>query len=117
VHQRDDEGVLDELRRLDGTDARVLADDELVRLILPAVRGDYRAIETYRCPPGPPLRCAVSVLVGADDPRVTPDEARDWRQHTTGAFDLQVFPGGHFYLGAQRQAVAAAVTAGLAALG
>ena len=116
VHQRDDEGVIAELKRLNGTDARVLADDELLRLIMPAIRGDYRAIETYRCPPGPPLGCAVTVLVGDDDPRTTLDEARAWQQHTTGRFALHVFPGGHFYLSTQQQAVTRAVAAGLATL-
>jgi surfactin synthase thioesterase subunit len=26
------------------------------------------------------------------------DEARAWREHTTGSFDFRVFPGGHFFL-------------------
>lgn len=116
VHQRDDDGVLAELKRLNGTDARVLADDELLRMILPAIRGDYRAIETYRCPPGPALGCPVTVLVGDADPRTTLDEARAWSEHTTGRFDLQTFPGGHFFLSTQAQAVTATISKGLATL-
>ncbi|WP_033287244.1 thioesterase II family protein [Streptomyces sp. NRRL F-525] len=116
VHQRDDDGVIDELKRLNGTDARVLADDELLRMILPAIRGDYRAIETYRCPPGPKLGCPVTVLVGDADPRTTLDEAHAWSTHTTGRFDLRVFPGGHFYLSTHPEAVTETVAAGLATL-
>lgn len=99
VHLRDDEGVLAELRKLSGTDPRLLADEELQRMVLPAIRSDYRAIETYRHAAGaPPLSCPITVFVGDDDSQVTLEEAKAWQEHTAGAFDLHVFEGGHFYL-------------------
>ncbi|GAA2456710.1 thioesterase II family protein [Streptomyces glaucus] len=98
VHQEDDEGVIAELRLLNGTDAAVFGDDELMRMALPAIRGDYRAIETYTCPPGRRVRCGITVLTGDADPRTTLEEAAAWKEHTEGAFRMQVFPGGHFFL-------------------
>jgi surfactin synthase thioesterase subunit len=98
VHRRGDPGLLAELRTLDGTDGQVFADPELVEMIMPAVRNDYRAIETYRCAPGATVSCPIHALIGADDPKVTEDEAGAWAGHTTGAFSLTTFPGGHFYL-------------------
>lgn len=71
------------------------------------IRSDYRAIETYRCAPGAVVRAPVSVLTGDSDPKTTLDEAEDWRGHTTGAFELKVFPGGHFFLSSQAPAVIA----------
>jgi len=103
VHQRDDNGIIAELRRLSGTDADLLADEEMVRMILPAIRGDYRAIETYVYQPGPPLACPITAFVGDEDPQVTLDEARAWAEHTTAGFGLRVFRGGHFYLTARPQ--------------
>lgn len=100
VHRRGDAALMAELRSLAGTDERVLADADLLQMILPAVRADYRAIETYRWQPGPPLRCPITALVGDQDPKVSVAEARQWEAHTTGEFELRVFPGGHFYLGA-----------------
>ncbi|MBZ4322831.1 thioesterase II family protein [Streptomyces huiliensis] len=105
VHLRDDDGIIAETRRLSGTDAQVLEDDELVRMILPALRADYRAAETYRYEPGPPLRCPVVALAGDADPKVTVDEAAAWAGHTTSSFDLRVFTGGHFYLTHHQDAV------------
>ncbi|MFJ6482930.1 MULTISPECIES: thioesterase II family protein [unclassified Streptomyces] len=98
VHLRDDEGLVDELKELSGTEPGVLGDEELLRMILPAIRSDYRAAETYRYRPGPDLSCPVHALVGDNDPKVTVDEARSWSDHTSGPFDLRVFDGGHFYL-------------------
>ncbi|MDL4815416.1 thioesterase II family protein [Actinomadura opuntiae] len=110
VHTRDDAGVLAELREVGGTDPRVLAEPELRASILAVLRNDYRAIETYRCPPGPPLDCPITVLVGDRDPKTTLEEASAWAEHTTGPCDLRVFPGGHFYLDERRAEVTAAIT-------
>jgi len=98
VHRRDDAGVIAEVQAMSGTDARVLGDPELLHMILPALRGDYRAVERYRSSPEHQVSCPISVLVGDSDPRTTLDEAQDWARHTTGGFDLSVFDGGHFYL-------------------
>ncbi|MEU5793411.1 alpha/beta fold hydrolase [Streptomyces sp. NPDC047813] len=101
VHQRDDDGIVAEMRRLSGTDARLLDDEEIVRMILPALRSDYTAVETYRATPSTVIDTPITALTGDSDPRVTPEEAHAWRGHTTGPFDLRIFPGGHFYLAEQ----------------
>jgi surfactin synthase thioesterase subunit len=98
IHLLDDAGLLAELRQAGGTDQRVLDDEELLATILPVVRNDYRAIENYAWLPGPALDCPTTVLVGESDPQTTLDEAEAWADHVTGPCDVQVFPGGHFYL-------------------
>ncbi|MFE2410975.1 thioesterase II family protein [Kitasatospora sp. NPDC059408] len=98
VHLRDDAGVLAELKSLSGTDSRLLGDDELLAMILPAIRADYTALGGYRHADGPGLSCPVTALVGDADPVTEVAEARAWAGHTSGAFDLRVFPGGHFFL-------------------
>lgn len=115
VHQLDDRGILAELNRLSGTDARVLAEPELLNRLLPVIRNDYRAIETYRGRRDARLRCPLTVLIGAADPKTTLDEARAWRGHTTGDFSLEIFAGGHFYLADHQQAVVERITADLGA--
>jgi surfactin synthase thioesterase subunit len=121
VHRLGDAGLLTELRALAGTDARILGDEELLRMVLPAIRSDYTAAETYVYRPGPPLSCPVTVLTGDADPKTTPDEARAWQEHTTGAFDLQVYAGGHFFLANHQPAIlrllAERLNAGLAVRG
>ncbi|MEU3145109.1 MULTISPECIES: thioesterase II family protein [unclassified Streptomyces] len=98
VHLLSDEQLVAELRTLDGTAKQVFNDEELVRMALPAVRGDYKAAETYRYRPGPKLRCPIHALIGDNDPLVTPVEAQAWSEHTNGPFTLDTFAGGHFYL-------------------
>ncbi|MCQ9184322.1 alpha/beta fold hydrolase [Streptomyces sp. IBSBF 2953] len=114
VRSMDEDGVVAEIRRLNGTDDRLLLDDDVIRMIMPAIRGDYEAVESYRYEPGPRLRCPISVLVGDDDPQVTLAEAEEWRDHTESDFTLRSFPGGHFYLAEQSAQVTRALTEDLA---
>jgi len=98
VHRRDDDGMIEELKSLAGTDTAVLGDEELIRMVLPAIRGDYRAAESYRYRPGAPLRCPVVALTGDNDPKAGLDEVEAWQEHTAGRFRFRQWPGGHFYL-------------------
>lgn len=106
---QDDGALLAELRTLSGTDARLLDDADVVRMILPALRADYRAIAAYAWRPGEVPSCPITALVGDADPRVGEDGARAWAGHTTGGFELVTFTGGHFYLAEHTEEVAKTV--------
>ncbi|GAA1196079.1 thioesterase II family protein [Pseudonocardia alaniniphila] len=109
VHSLGDDALVAEIGKLGGTDPRVLAEKELLRLALPAVRADFRAAETYRWRGSGPISSPLHVHVGDDDPRVTEDEARAWAAHTTGICTLTRHPGGHFYLDSRTDQVLAAI--------
>ncbi|MFE9445692.1 thioesterase II family protein [Streptomyces sp. NPDC006602] len=102
----DDHALLDKVRRLGGTDARLLDDADVQELILPALRADYRAVAAYTGTPGAPLSCPVVALAGDGDTEASVDDVAAWAQHTTGTFELRVFKGGHFFLADQWAAVA-----------
>ncbi|MCG5432538.1 alpha/beta fold hydrolase [Mycobacterium sp. MYCO198283] len=90
--------ILAELADLGGTDARLLADDDFVDLLLPAVRADYAAFNRYSCDAGVTVAADIHTLGGDDDHRVDEHMLRRWQPHTTGAFTVSTFPGGHFYV-------------------
>ncbi|MFG3258660.1 thioesterase II family protein [Streptomyces sp. NPDC048172] len=115
THLRDDAGLVQAVKELGGTESQMLDDEELLRAVLPAIRSDYRAAETYRYRPGPPLSCPVYAMVGDSDPRASVDEVRSWGDHTEERFELQTYPGGHFYLNAQAPRVVDAITRALTA--
>jgi surfactin synthase thioesterase subunit len=98
VHQRGDAGIIAELRRLNGTELTLLENDELLRMIMPAARADFRAVETYRPAPDSRVNCPIVAMVGDKDPAVPVAEAEAWSEVTDGPFELLVHPGGHFYL-------------------
>ncbi|MCM2427006.1 thioesterase II family protein [Streptomyces sp. RKAG337] len=114
LHLLSDRELVDDILALDGTGSRMFGDPEMLEMVLPSIRSDYRAAETYRYVPGPLLDCPVHALTGFSDPRVEVQELHHWGEHTTGPFDLQVFSGGHFYLTANQPAITQAVSDGMA---
>jgi pyochelin biosynthesis protein PchC len=114
LHRAGNPALIAELASLGGTDPRILQDSEALELILPAMRGDYTASETYRFAPGPPLSCDITAMTGDRDALNTAAEAAAWSAHTTGAFQLRVYPGGHFYLDDCRTQVLEMISSALA---
>jgi medium-chain acyl-[acyl-carrier-protein] hydrolase len=91
-----------ELRRIGGTPDEVLANPELMALVMPALRADFAINETYKYRPYPPLSCPIRAYGGADDRSVSSEDLEDWRQQTAASFDLRRFTGDHFFLRAAR---------------
>ncbi len=109
LHTRDDDALLAELRALSATDQAVLDDPDLLSLLLPAIRADYRLIERYRRDAPPRLDVPLTVFRGRADTRLPAREADHWEEMTTGPFTHQVFDGGHFYLRGRAHQVVPAV--------
>jgi surfactin synthase thioesterase subunit len=115
IHERDEAGLVEEMAKLNGTDAETLGDIELLRMVLPALRSDYQAIEMYCCEPEDTVRAPILVLTGADDDRVSPEQAGLWSRHTTGSCTVEVLPGGHFFPTAEQERVTGLVREHVAA--
>ncbi|MYY81976.1 MULTISPECIES: alpha/beta fold hydrolase [unclassified Streptomyces] len=98
VHEMSDHELVDEMRKLSGTANELLSSPDLLPLILPPVRADYRLLDAHVHRAGPPLDCPVVALTGDADPRVTVEGARAWESETRGDFSCHILPGGHFFL-------------------
>lgn len=112
IHHLNDNDFIDAIRRLNGTPAEVLANDELMQLILPTVRADFTLYETCRNGSSARITSPIRVLFGMDDDISFP-ELRDWREYTTGTFEMEVFPGDHFFINGSRQRILESLSAAL----
>lgn len=90
--------LLAALQRLDGMPQVVLAEAELLDIILPALRADLAVYETYVYRPKPKLSLPIVAIGGRDDVRVTPVQLEAWREQAGGHFERHLFAGNHFYL-------------------
>ncbi|MEU2801165.1 alpha/beta fold hydrolase [Streptomyces sp. NPDC006995] len=111
----DDDALIAEVRRLGGTDTRLLDDPDLRELVLPAIRADFSVVSGYAARPGVPVDCPVVGYVGDSDPAVGVDGVRGWARMAPAGFDLKVLSGGHFYLVDRRDELVADIRARLAA--
>ncbi|MEV1065352.1 thioesterase domain-containing protein [Streptomyces sp. NPDC050263] len=99
VRDGDDEALLATVRGLGDHQTEVYDIPELRELLLPALRADYRLIETYRPDRPLPLRTPVTAYTGRDDTSCPAPSVGAWAELTEpGRFALRSFPGDHFYL-------------------
>jgi medium-chain acyl-[acyl-carrier-protein] hydrolase len=99
LHGLPDPRFVDEVRaRYGGIPDAVLNEPELLALLLPMLRSDLEAVETYSYAPEAPLEVPITALGGMSDPWATLDDLMAWRDETTASFSVTRFPGGHFYL-------------------
>lgn len=96
---------LAELRRLNGTPKAVLENEELLQLLLPTVRADFEALETYIYRAQPLLECPIAAFGGLSDTETNIDNLEAWANQTTAAFSLQMLPGEHFFLSSAQSQV------------
>ncbi|GAB2737073.1 thioesterase II family protein [Amycolatopsis magusensis] len=75
----------------------VVADREVLDLLLPGLKADFELAVGYRYQPAPPLRIGVSVIAGAGDPHVGEPQLAPWAQECTEPPEHRRAPGGHFY--------------------
>ncbi|MCM3904410.1 MAG: alpha/beta fold hydrolase [Pyrinomonadaceae bacterium] len=98
-----DDQLVDKMRRLNGTPQAVLDNPELMALVLPIIRADLVAIDSYVYRHEPPLSCPITALGGLQDSSVTRDELCPWREQTSESFTLRMLPGDHFFLHSAQQ--------------
>lgn len=104
-----DADLIEELHQLNGTPPEVLVHPELIELLLPVVRADFEAVETYSFVKEAPLSCPIFVYGGLSDPEVSREDLEEWRSQTSNTFSLRLFSGDHFYLHSYRAALTASL--------
>src|SRR5690606_24822555 len=102
-----------ELERLGGTQGELLGNAEMRALLLPALRADYRLIETYRPDTAARVRCPIIASGGDSDPEASPSDLDAWADATEAAFSRTILPGGHFYLARQTRPLLSRLLAAL----
>jgi surfactin synthase thioesterase subunit len=104
-HLLPDDDLVALVGRMNGTPREVIEESEVIRLMLPTIRSDFRLVETYRYRPRAPLPCPVIAIAGRDDPEAPPAAMEAWRVHAAGRFEMHVLPGDHFFVSSERARV------------
>lgn len=98
AHALEPQAFLTHLRRLAGTLPELLDNAELMALLLPTLRADFAASETYVYTASAPLDCPLVVFTGREDDGVGADGLAGWSLHTHTSPRTHVLPGGHFFV-------------------
>ncbi len=109
MHLLDDKEFLNRMIAMGGVPKEIQPYQELLEFMLPLVRSDIKALETYRYQEGPALKCPLIVLGGHEDSKVDQKQLVDWGHVAAQTPLVKIFPGGHFYYLKQRPEVLAFV--------
>jgi surfactin synthase thioesterase subunit len=98
LHELDDPNFIEGLRELAGGPEEVLADKDLMSLLMPMLRSDFRLSERYQLTHKVILPIPITALCGENDPLADKDATLGWSQYTSRNFQYDTFPGGHFFI-------------------
>jgi medium-chain acyl-[acyl-carrier-protein] hydrolase len=98
LHNLPDKEFVDALRRFAGTPDEALENEDLMSIMMMALRADFEVDETYSYEDGPPLDCPISAFGGIDDADVSEADLAAWKMHTSQEFSLQMMEGDHFFI-------------------
>jgi pyochelin biosynthetic protein PchC len=107
AHLRGDDAIIEEVRRLGEADGSVLDHPDLRELILPSLRADFALLGGYRRDPLVLIDAPVVAYAGEGDTDVPAENLPAWGDVTRAGVQVRVYPGDHFYLVRQEEALVA----------
>lgn len=105
ISELPEELFIDQLRKYGGVPEKVLAERELMDLMLPILRADFKMLDTYVYKEDRVLECPVTAFGGMQDTKVKEYMVKSWRKETSCAFRSLFFSGGHFFINEKPLAV------------
>ena len=111
----DDETFVDRLQKTYGAVPEAIQKSpELRKIFLPVLRADVELLEKYEEVSSEPLDYPITALGGISDTAISRANLEGWQARTSAKFSHHEFPGKHFYIDDEREAVLAAITNDLA---
>ena len=102
LHGLADPEFIQAVRSLGGTPEEVFKHDDLLKVMLTALRADFTLCDLYKFIPETPINCPLILFAGLQDTEVSREEVEAWSEHTTQTARLHIFPGDHFFLRSDR---------------
>jgi surfactin synthase thioesterase subunit len=115
-HLSDDDFTRELNLRYGGIPAEIMADRELMALLLPCLRADIAALENYRPTPIGRIGFPLTVYGGTQDSRAPRIHLEAWQEMAGTQFRVRQFEGTHFYINPRRAELLADIAATLAPL-
>lgn len=99
-HQLPDDEFRESIMELGGTPKEFFDYPELLEILLPTLKNDFKISETYSYNHYEdliPMAHDITVFLGKDE-SVTAEQMAGWQQHTQSLCSIYYFEGGHFFI-------------------
>jgi len=98
IHELPEKEFLNKLCEFNGMPDEVLRSADLLPLVLPIIREDFRLFEQYRYESAQPIPVPISVFGGLKDENVPVADLLAWSSQTSKVFRSRFLEGHHFFL-------------------
>jgi surfactin synthase thioesterase subunit len=98
IHELPDQDFLNKLCQYNGMPDEVLRNADLMSVILPMIREDFRLFEQHCFHSAPPIPVPISVFGGLKDGNVPAGDLLAWFSQTNKGFRSRFLEGDHFFL-------------------
>jgi medium-chain acyl-[acyl-carrier-protein] hydrolase len=97
THRLPDRELIQEISKLGGIPEELLANEELLEILLPTLRADMCLCETYKYQAEERLAIPLVIFGGNCDPLAGREELEAWRLQSNKGVTVRTYQGGHFY--------------------
>ncbi len=98
IHDLPKDAFLERLKNLNGTPEELLQHEDLMNLMEPILRNDFKLVETWSYQAGKTLPIPLSIYGGEKDEHINLETLEAWKKESNMESNLVMFPGDHFYL-------------------
>ncbi|MBQ4836013.1 MULTISPECIES: thioesterase II family protein [Pseudoalteromonas] len=109
LSDKPDHEFIEKLHIIGGTPPEVLAQEELMELLLPSIRADFKIAEEYQCLPHQ-LNVPITVFTGKEDRDVNQSNLSLWQGFSKNPISINHYDGGHFFIETHKNALKDLVT-------
>lgn len=103
LYELPDAEFIAELKNMKGSPPQVLENEQLMAILLPTLRADFKMAENYSCRHNFTIPSPVTVLSGKED-KVAEEQLQMWGDFFVES-DIVKCDGGHFFIDSHRQQV------------
>lgn len=97
IHHLSDQEFSKKLVAMDGMPTEITANKELLQLLTPIAKSDFKLHETYRYLHQRKLSCPIRAMGGKRDPFVSIDQIQRWQEVTYEVCDIGLIEDGNHY--------------------
>jgi len=98
AHKMNDQEFRSYIDLLNGIPEEVKSTPALMDYILPILKADIMAMDTWENKSKLALATPITAIMGDSDPVTDEVSVAKWRDYTTSDFEALSFPGGHFFI-------------------
>ena len=102
---------IEDLRKQGGSPDEVLNNQDLMEILLPMLRSDFQAIETYHPLRLVKLSCPITAFYGEQDHEINIADVAAWSSYTLQQFNIYGLTGNHFFCESEAAHIIAKISA------